>query len=335
MEYFSDLRRIDLNKEGEIEDMKFDNETRPEGVSTITGEVLSEAMPWIKHVTGKTVVIKYGGAAMVDAELRAKVMADIVLLKIIGVNPVIVHGGGKAINAAMEQANSPVEFVEGRRVTTPEAMNIVRRVLVGDVNQELVAAMNVHGNMAVGLSGADAGVLVAEQADPALGRVGKIIRINNALIDDLVAADYIPVIASVAIGEDNEYYNVNADEVAGHIAAAIGAHKVVFLSDIDGLYVNYPDPSTLVSRMTVEEVRDIVEGGENFGGMIPKLKSCLCALDAGVHRAHIINGTTPHALLLELLTNRGIGTMIETDHAMSDAEAAPLGNFAAKLLENR
>jgi acetylglutamate kinase len=339
MEYFSELRRVDFNDldlfdEGRLTEMKFDYEQRPNGVSSITGEVLSEAMPWIKHVTGKTIVIKYGGAAMVDADLRAKVMADIVLLKIIGVNPVIVHGGGKAISKAMDESGLPVEFINGKRVTTPEAMNIVRRVLVGDVNQELVAAMNVHGNMAVGLSGTDAGVIVAEQADPALGQVGKIIRINNALIEDLVSADYIPVIASVAIGEDNSCFNVNADEVAGHIAAAIGAHKVVFLSDIDGLYVNFPDPKTLVSRMNVEEARDIVEGGENFGGMIPKLESCLCALDAGVQRAHIINGTTPHALLLELLTDRGIGTMIENDEASDDEAAAPIGNFASKLLEN-
>ena len=202
--------------------MKYNTETRPNGVSSITGEVLTEAMPWIKNVTGKTVVIKYGGSAMEDAELRAEVMADIVLLKIIGVNPVIVHGGGKAISRAMEQFGMPVEFVDGQRVTSDEAMGLVRMVVTGGVNQELVEAMNQHGNMAVGVSGTDAGVIVAHQASERLGRVGEITDINSALILDLVAADYIPVIASIAIGEDGGCYNVNADVAAGHIAAAIG-----------------------------------------------------------------------------------------------------------------
>jgi len=170
--------------------MKYNTETRPNGVSSITGEVLTEAMPWIKNVTGKTVVIKYGGSAMEDAELRAEVMADIVLLKIIGVNPVIVHGGGKAISRAMEQFGMPVEFVDGQRVTSDEAMGLVRMVLTGEVNQELVEAMNQHGNMAVGVSGTDAGVIVAHQASERLGRVGEITDINSALISDLVAADY-------------------------------------------------------------------------------------------------------------------------------------------------
>ena len=168
--------------------MIYNNEARPEGVSIITGEVLSEAMPWIKNVTGETIVIKYGGSAMEDAQLRAAVMADILLLRIIGVNVVIVHGGGKAISAVMKRFDLPVEFVDGQRVTTDEAMELVRMVLIGQVNQELVEAMNEHGNMAVGISGTDAGVIVAEQADPRLGRVGTITRINNALIEDLVAA---------------------------------------------------------------------------------------------------------------------------------------------------
>lgn len=313
--------------------MEFDKDKRPDGVSRITGEVLTEAMPWIKHVTGRTVVIKYGGAAMVDAGLRAKVMADIVLLKIIGVNPVIVHGGGKAISAAMEREGVEVEFVRGQRVTTDEAMGIVRRVLTGEVNQELVEAMNQHGNMAVGISGADAGVIVAQAASPELGRVGRITRINPALVEDLVNADYIPIIASIAIGEDEGCYNVNADVAAGHVAAAIGAHKIIFLSDIDGYYTDYPDPATLVSSMTLEEARRIVGEGANTGGMIPKLESCVLALEEGVSRAHIVNGTTPHALLLELLTDNGIGTMVTGRRAPAGFDAAPLGNFATKLIE--
>ena len=313
--------------------MKYDTETRPNGVSSITGDVLTEAMPWIKKITGETIVIKYGGSAMENPALRAEVMADIILLKIIGVNPVIVHGGGKAITAAMDRFGLPVEFVDGQRVTTPEAMDLVRMVLTGQVNQELVEAMNEHGNMAVGISGTDAGVIVAEQADPRLGRVGSITRINHLLIEDLVAADYIPVIATVAIGEDGGCYNVNADVAAGHIAAAIGAHKVFFLTDVDGLYEDYPNRDTLISAMTLEEARTMVEEGAISTGMIPKLRSCVYAMDAGVKKGHIINGTTPHALLLEILTDKGIGTMVTGD---GDPEAAaPLGHFAAKLIENR
>ena len=315
--------------------MKYNTEARPNGVSSITGEVLTEAMPWIKNVTGKTVVIKYGGSAMEDAELRAEVMADIVLLKIIGVNPVIVHGGGKAISRAMEQFGMPVEFVDGQRVTSDEAMGLVRMVLTGGVNQELVEAMNQHGNMAVGVSGTDAGVIVAHQASERLGRVGEIADINSALILDLVAADYIPVIASIAIGEDGGCYNVNADVAAGHIAAAIGAHKIIFLTDVDGLFENYPDCDSLIANMTVEEARAMVEERSVSTGMIPKLSSCLTALDAGVMRAHIVNGTIPHALLLELLTDKGIGTMITRPSLPDSFNVTPLGNFAAKLIESR
>ena len=313
--------------------MRYDTQTRPHGVSNITGEVLTEAMPWIKNVTGKTIVIKYGGSAMEDEHLRAEVMADIVLLKIIGVNPVVVHGGGKAINKVMEKFQLPVEFVDGQRVTTDEAMDIVRMVLTGQVNQELVAAMNEHGAMAVGISGADAGIIMAEQADPRLGRVGAITRINTSLIEDLVAADYIPVVATVGMGEDGGCYNINADVAAGHIAAAIGAHKVVFLTDVDGLFEDYPNPDSLISRMTVEEARRMVEEKAISTGMIPKLSSCVHALEAGVGRAHIINGTIDNALILELLTDKGIGTMVTGNEGESSA-SQPLGNFAAKLLEN-
>lgn len=315
--------------------MIFDSQARPNGVSPITGKVLTEAMPWIKNVTGKTVVVKYGGAAMVDGQLRADVMADIVLLKIIGINPVIVHGGGKAINRAFDAANIPVKFVDGLRVTTEDAVNLVRTVLMGEVNQDLVQAMNQHGNMAVGISGADAGVIVAEQLSPELGRVGSITKINPALIEDLIAGDYIPVIASIAIGEDGGIFNINADFAAGHIAAAIGAHKVIFLTDVDGLYLDYPNRDSLVSCLSASEAKGIIADGVNSGGMIPKLESAVLALDAGVHRAHIVNGTIPHALILETLTNKGIGTMITASSAPEDFDAAPLGNFASKLIEKR
>lgn len=321
---------MDLNL---VKKMKYANETRPEGVSSLTADVLVEAMPWIKNVTGKTIVIKYGGAAMVDPQLRADVMADIVLLKIIGVNPVIVHGGGKDINAAMDKSGLEVEFIDGQRVTTPEAMEIVRTVLTGKVNQELVQAMNEHGNMAVGLSGADAGTVIAEQMDPRWGRVGNVTQVNTQLIDNLVNADFIPIIASIAMGEDGGCFNVNADVVAGHVAAAIGAHKVVFLSDVDGLYKDFSDKGSLISRMTIDDASQMVEDGLISTGMIPKLKSCIHALSSGVERAHMINGTTPHALLLELLTDKGIGTMVTGYAELADTASQPLGNFAAKLVD--
>ena len=314
--------------------MKYDKDTRPDGVSSLTAEVLAEAMPWIKNATGKTVVIKYGGAAMVDAKLRADVMADIVLLKIIGVNPVLVHGGGKAITEAMNREQLDVQFIDGQRVTDDAAMEVVRTVLTGKVNQELVAGLNLHGNLAVGVSGADAGTIVASQADPRLGRVGKVERINAQLLEDLVDSDFIPVLATVGVGEDGGFYNVNADVVAGHVAAAIGAHKVVFLTDVDGLYEDFDDKGTLVSSMMLDEARALVEGGTLSTGMVPKMRSCVHALDAGVHRAHIINGTTPHALLLELLTDKGIGTMVTQPADVESFEAKPLGNFASKLAVN-
>lgn len=315
--------------------MKYAKDTRPEGASIEAAEILVEALPWIKNITGKTVVIKYGGSAMVDEKLRADVMSDIVLLKIVGVNPVVVHGGGNAISRAMDMLNLPVEFKDGQRVTSPEAMNVVRTVLMGEVNQELVEALNRHGNFAVGVSGADAGVIVAEQASPELGRVGRITRINRPLLDDLVSSDYIPVIASIALGEDGGFYNVNADMVAGHIAAAIGAHKAVFLTDVDGLYENFEDKSSLISNLTVFEARYMVENNVVSTGMIPKLKSCIHALENGVQRAHIINGTTPHSLLLELLTSTGVGTTMHSTEEAYRFDNHPLGKFASKLLENR
>lgn len=315
--------------------MKFAKDTRPKPVSHKTADVLVEALPWIKNITGKTVVIKYGGSAMVDSQLRTDVMNDLVLLKIIGINPVIVHGGGHAITEHMEKNNIPVEFREGQRVTTDEAMDIVKMVLMGKVNQELVEAMNEHGNLGVGVSGSDAGTIMAEQKSPDLGRVGCVSRINAGYLEDLIAADYIPVVASIAMGEQGGYYNVNADMVAGHIAAAIGAHKVVFLTDVDGLYEDFDRKDTLISNLTLSEAQYMIENNVISTGMIPKLEACVEALSAGVFRAHIINGTTPHALLLELLTNTGVGTTMHSTEESCDFDTHPLGNFASKLIENR
>lgn len=275
--------------------------------SSHTAEVLIEAFPWIKNATGKTILIKYGGAAMVDPELRNAVMSDIVMLKIMGVNPVIVHGGGKEITENMGRFGIDVEFKDGQRVTTDEAMDVVKMTLIGKVNEELVLAMNEHGNLAVGVNGTDAGTIIAEQADEALGRVGRVVEVNPAYINALIAADYVPIIASVGKGTDDGSYNINADVAACAIASAIGAHKIIFLTDVDGFYEDFSDKDSLVSQMTLSEVRAMLAGGKVSSGMIPKLQSCVGALEGGVPRAHIVNGTKPHSILVELLTSAEIG----------------------------
>ena len=315
--------------------MKFARDTRIATETYQAAKVLAEALPWIKAATGKTVLIKYGGSAMEDPEMRAAVTSDIVLLKIVGLNPVIVHGGGKAINAGMQRFEVPVEFRNGLRVTSDEGMEVVRTVLVGEVNQDLVREINEHGNLAVGVSGSDAGTVIAEQISPDLGRVGRVTAVNATFLEQVIAADYIPVIAGVALGEDGGYYNINADTVAGNIAATLGAHKIIFLTDVDGLYQDFEDKDSLISNMTVDEARAIIEVGGISTGMIPKLKSCVNALEAGVERAHIINGTTPHALLLELLTDTGVGTVIHRTQELYRHDSHPIGGFAGKLLENR
>lgn len=313
--------------------MKFAKERKL--TSSHTAEVLIEAFPWIKNQTGKTIVIKYGGAAMVDPKLRDAVMADIVMLKIMGVNPVIVHGGGAAITENMDRFGLDVEFVNGQRVTSDEAMEVVKMTLVGKVNEELVRAMNQHGNLAVGVNGADAGTVIAEQHSPALGRVGTVTDVNPAYLKALIDAAYVPIIASVGKGEDGGSFNINADAVACAVAGAIGAHKIIFLTDVDGFYVDFDDKDSLVSRMSLQETRDMLAAGTVSKGMIPKLQSCVEALEAGVHRAHIVNGTQPHSLLIELLTAVGAGTLIYNDdeHNVKD-EYASLGVLASRLMEN-
>ncbi|MBM6755605.1 acetylglutamate kinase [Collinsella tanakaei] len=316
--------------------MKYARDSRPSRPNEETAKLLFEALPWIKNLTGKTVVIKYGGAAMVDPKLRADLMSDIVLLKIIGMRPVIVHGGGKDINAALKHYDIPVEFKDGQRVTSEEAMEVVRQVLVGKVNEELVASVNVHGNLAVGVSGADAGTIIARQLDKRLGRVGEIVRVNADFLNSLMDNDYIPVVATVAQGEDGGFYNINADVAAGHIAAAVHAHKVIFLTDVDGLYEDFDDKDSLISNLTLEETEAMLASGDIDSGMIPKLQSCVYALKAGVYRSHIINGTTPHALLLELLTDSGVGTVMHSTQVAyeNDTHPHPLTQFAARLAEN-
>jgi acetylglutamate kinase len=274
---------------------------------------LMEALPWIKHAWGRTVVVKYGGAAMTNPALRDQVAADIVLMKLVGVNPVVVHGGGPEISGFMDRLGMPVEFYDGLRVTTPEAMEIVKMVLVGKVNTELVSAINSHGRYAVGLSGEDGSMVQATMRDERLGRVGDVVGIDTTVLDNLIEDGFIPVVATVAAGDDGGSFNVNADLVAGQLAAALGADKCLFLTDVDGLYRDFSDKESLISALTPSQAEEMIMADELEGGMAPKVAACVHALRGGVRRAHILNGTVPHALLLEVYTDEGVGTMIAED----------------------
>lgn len=273
-------------------------------------ETLTEALPWIKRMWGKTVVIKYGGAAMTEPALREAVASDIVLMKLVGINPVIVHGGGPEITSYMERLDMPVEFYDGLRVTSDEAMEIVKMVLVGKVNKELVSAINAHGRLAVGIAGDDANLITATAKSERLGRVGEVTGIDTTVVHKLIGDGFIPVIATVAAGDDGGSFNINADLVAGQLAAALDADKVIFLTDVDGLYANFDDKASLISTIELSDALEMVAADSLASGMIPKVGACVHALEGGVWRAHILNGTVPHALLLEVFTDEGIGTML-------------------------
>jgi acetylglutamate kinase len=273
---------------------------------------LLEALPYIREFHSKTVVIKYGGAAMDDPALREEFARDVVLLKYVGLNPIIVHGGGPEITAYMERLGMPVEFVGGLRVSDEETVEVAKMVLVGKVNKEIVLRLNRHGQPAVGLCGDDGSLFeISRRSGPAgqdIGFVGRIEHVNTGVIDH-VATDYIPVIASVGADGDGRSYNVNADEAAGAVAAAIGAYKVVFLTDVAGWLGDPGDPASLIGQSTLAEVERALPSLD--GGMRPKLAACVEALRAGVGAAHILDGRIAHSLLLELFTDGGIGTMIE------------------------
>ncbi len=273
---------------------------------------LLEALPYIREFHGKTVVIKYGGAAMEDVALREEFARDVVLLKYVGLNPIVVHGGGPEISAYMERLGLPVQFVDGLRVSDEDTVEVAKMVLMGKVNKEIVLRLNRHGQPAVGLCGDDGSLFrVARRAAPGgedIGFVGRIERVNVGVIEH-VASDYIPVIASVGADREGLSYNVNADEAAGAVAAALGAYKVVFLTDVPGWLEDAEDPSSRIARASTERVRE--ELPRQSGGMGPKLAACLDAIDAGVSAAHILDGRVAHSLLLELFTDEGIGTMIE------------------------
>lgn len=275
-------------------------------------EVLTEALPWINKMNGRTVVVKYGGAAMENADLMRQVVGDLMLMKLMGLRIVLVHGGGKAINALLKQLDIPVKFERGLRVTDDQTMEAVQMVLIGKVNQTLVRGLNAYGNVGVGISGADGMTFEVEQTDPALGRVGTITHVNTELIESVLDDGYIPVIASVGCGEDG-FYNINADVAASEVASALGADKLVYLTDVDGLFRDVEDEESLISRLTKSEAEELLGSGTLSAGMIPKISSVVEALKGGVKEVHLLNGTFLHALLLEVFTDAGVGTMIVQD----------------------
>ncbi len=275
-------------------------------------EVLTEALPWINKMNGRTVVVKYGGAAMENADLMRQVVGDLMLMKLMGLRIVLVHGGGKAINALLKQLDIPVKFERGLRVTDDQTMEAVQMVLIGKVNQTLVRGLNAYGNVGVGISGADGMTFEVEQTDPALGRVGTITHVNTELIESVLDDGYIPVIASVGCGEDG-FYNINADVAASEVASALGADKLVYLTDVDGLFRDVEDEESLISQLTKSEAEELLGSGTLSAGMIPKISSVVEALKGGVKEVHLLNGTFLHALLLEVFTDAGIGTMIVQD----------------------
>ena len=299
---------------------------RPEELQA-KAAVLHEALPWIKRFAGHTVVIKYGGAAMSPPSANGQEPApgaadldsfvdDVVLLRYVGVDVVVVHGGGPEISRAMEQLGKRPVFVEGQRVTDADTMDLVRMVLVGRVNKTLVGRLNRHGRLAVGLSGED-GLLVTARPrrDPGgrdLGFVGDVDTVDSTALRALTGAGLIPVIATVAAGPGGQPYNVNADAVAGAVAASLDAEKLVYLTDVEGLYRDLDDPGSLCSRMTLTEVEELLSSGRAHSGMVPKLRGVATALRAGVRSAHLLNGRRRHALLLELFTDQGVGTMIRS-----------------------
>ncbi len=272
--------------------------------------ILAEALPYIREFSGRTVVVKYGGHAMERPELAELFATDVVLMRLVGINPVVVHGGGPQITDLMRRLGKEPEFVDGRRVTDTETVDIVRMALVGKVNREIVASINRHGSYAVGLSGEDAGLLRVEQRDPRLGYVGEVREIDPTIVLRLLREELIPVIATVGVDDSGQAYNVNADTVAGAVAEALHAEKLVYLTDVAGVYEDWPDEESLISRVDVAGLERLIAAGKVSEGMIPKLESCISALRNGVRRAHVLDGRLPHALLLEFFTREGVGTMV-------------------------
>lgn len=276
--------------------------------------VLIEALPYLKQFYGKTIVVKYGGNAMIDETLKIQVMQDIALLHYVGIRPILVHGGGPEINAMMKQMGHEPAFVGGLRVTDSATMEIVEMVLAGKTNKGIVSLLNRQGARAVGLSGKDANLIQAYKMESQrgdLGYVGEVSNVNCDILTLLSEQGYIPVVSSVAIGPEGESYNVNADHVAGHVAAALEAAKLVILTDVEGIYADYADKSSLIKELDVVQAEELLDSGAADRGMIPKLEACITAVEGGVPRAHLIDGRTPHSLLIEIFTDAGIGTMVK------------------------
>lgn len=280
--------------------------------------VLSEALPYIQEFAGRTVVVKYGGAAMKDSSLKDKVIRDIVFLSCVGLRPVVVHGGGPEINSWLDKLGIEPQFNNGLRVTDAATMDVVEMVLVGRVNKEIVSLINRAGGSAVGLCGKDGNLIKARpEGRQGIGFVGEVTSMDVKILDALVKNGYIPVVSSVAADETGQAYNINADTVAGELAAALGAEKLILLTDTAGILKDYKDPSSLLYKLDIQQARQLIADGIVGGGMIPKVKCCVRSLAQGVRAAHIIDGRIPHALLLEIFTDSGIGSMIVPSQFMS------------------
>lgn len=277
---------------------------------------LVEALPYIRRFAGRTVVVKYGGNALAgtsDHDALAVFAQDVVLMRLVGIRPVVVHGGGPQISEMMGRLGKQSEFRDGLRVTDAETVDIARMVLVGQVNPQIVSAINVHGNYAVGVSGEDGGLIRAETRDPALGFVGDVTGIDPSVVRRLLDDEFIPVVATIGTDSAGQSYNINADTVAAEIAIALGAEKLIYLTDIDGVRRDVADPSSLIRQTTPADLDRLVAEGVIAGGMIPKVASCTDAVRRGVRRVHMLDGRVAHALLLELFTDAGVGTMIHDE----------------------
>ncbi len=273
-------------------------------------QALIEALPYIERFRGAIIVVKFGGNAMVDADLSRTFAEDIVLLRSVGMKPVVVHGGGPQIGDLLARLGKETEFKNGLRVTDAETLDVARMVLVGKVGRDIVGAINVHGAYAVGLSGEDGGLITASARDPELGFVGEITDVNPSIVERLLAEEMIPVISTIGSDGEGQAYNINADTVAGALAGAIGAEKAIYLTDVPGLLADVDDPSSVVAKATITELRGLVADGTISGGMIPKVEACIGAVEAGANASHMLDGRVPHVLLLELFTDAGTGTMI-------------------------
>lgn len=277
-------------------------------------EILTEALPYIKKFSGITVVIKYGGAALVNEEIKSTIIKDIALMKFVGFKPVVVHGGGKDINKALERVGIEPQFKDGLRVTDEETMEVVQEVLIGKVNKSLVTELCLQGINAVGVCGKDSGFMKVKKATPNgldLGLVGEVTEVDTTLINTLLDNDFVPVISTVGVDEEGNSYNVNADYAAVAVAGALNAEKLVFITDVAGVMRDVNDPNSVISTTNTAEINELIADGTIAGGMIPKVQCCLAGVNAGVKNVHILDGRIAHCLILEIFTNKGIGTLIE------------------------